>query len=454
MQVRVFQPWGAASHRVYAGNPIKIVFAICLLGLVAVVPQAWADTAGAATTSAPGGQDFGQYLAAHQDEIGPFFSQNSGEFIAAFVVPLLEWLGRITFASLLIAWTVDVVLSYGFAALFAPNLKKLPRSVIYATGRLIIGLAVPIALGIAIIFVAGAGQVGLILFGVMALFALIGIALQVVWIRYTYRTDLVISLLFYLTLLVMHGFVGLAITLPAISAHVGDPTIAFIDNTITPKLKSETDAARQQLAQVTPDRDRAAAAVAEVQDEIDQAKSEQAEVAKQIDEARNSEVYLFSQIVKVHARGDLASAREQFTEFLNRFPNGAMTGLAKGQLVQIDSELAEQEADRKTAAEQAQREAQQAKADLLARAGKGEVTLSEMRRVLIGKSRAEVSALFGPPTETASDRWGFAQRMIVNPLTNEKSGLAVYFNDGAVQSVDYYYGAQTGGPGGTGGGVQ
>jgi hypothetical protein len=77
-----------------------------------------------------------------------------------------------------------------------------------------------------------------------------------------------------------------------------------------------------------------------------------------------------------------------------------------------------------------------------------------MRRVLIGKSRAEVSALFGPPTETASDRWGFAQRMIVNPLTNEKSGLAVYFNDGAVQSVDYYYGAQTGGPGGTGGGVQ
>jgi hypothetical protein len=30
--------------------------------------------------------------------------------------------------------------------------------------------------------------------------------------------------------------------------------------------------------------------------------------------------------------------------------------------------------------------------------------------------------------------------MIVNPITNEKSGLQVYFVEDAVQSVDYYHG--------------
>ena len=39
--------------------------------------------------------------------------------------------------------------------------------------------------------------------------------------------------------------------------------------------------------------------------------------------------------------------------------------------------------------------------------------------------------------ETASDTWGYSRQMIVNPLTNEKHGLMVYFAEGIVQSVDY-----------------
>ena len=84
------------------------------------------------------------------------------------------------------------------------------------------------------------------------------------------------------------------------------------------------------------------------------------------------------------------------------------------------------------------RTAAQDRANLLARAARGEVTLSEMRHALLGKSRDSVSALLGQPTEIASNRWGFSQQMILNPITNEKSGLAVYFNEGLVQSVDYY----------------
>jgi DNA-binding transcriptional regulator YdaS (Cro superfamily) len=111
--------------------------------------------------------------------------------------------------------------------------------------------------------------------------------------------------------------------------------------------------------------------------------------------------------------------------------------LARAQLAQVNSQLAVEEAQKKQEEADAARAAAQARADLLARAGKGEVTLSEMRQALIGKTRAQVSNLLGMPSETASNSWGYRQRMILNPLTNEKYGLMVYFTEGAVQSVDY-----------------
>jgi len=36
--------------------------------------------------------------------------------------------------------------------------------------------------------------------------------------------------------------------------------------------------------------------------------------------------------------------------------------------------------------------------------------------------------------------------MIVNPITNEKSGLMVYFSEGTVQSVDYNQSQAAAGP--------
>jgi hypothetical protein len=68
-----------------------------------------------------------------------------------------------------------------------------------------------------------------------------------------------------------------------------------------------------------------------------------------------------------------------------------------------------------------------------------------MRLALVGKKPADITALFGPPAATASDRWGYSQRMIINPMTQDKFGLTVYFSDGTVQGVDYYYGTGGGG---------
>jgi hypothetical protein len=409
---------------------------VTLLFLGAMVLSAHAQSGPG--SAAP--EDFGQYLADHQADLGPFFSKNSGEFISHGVPVLLQWLGRIMLATLVLGWILDVVLSRGYSALFAPALARLSRAFVYATGRLAMSVILTILFGVSIILVSGLAHLGVVLSLVAVFFVLIAAGVQVFWIRYLYRTDIFISLLFYITLVVIHGFAALGISAPMIGGRATDSAKAFVDGTITPKLQAEAAATRQQLAQLSPARDQAATQAAQLQDQIDRGKDEIVQLGKEIEEQKNSAGYLFSLIVKVHARGDLTGAHAQLTDFLARFPNDPLTGLAKGQLVQVDSELAAQAAQKKQAEADAARVAAQARADLLARAARGEVTLSQIRNAIIGKTRADVSALLGPPSETASDRWGFAQQMIRNPLTGEKTGLAVYFNDGLVQGVDYYYG--------------
>jgi hypothetical protein len=395
---------------------------------------------GDSSPTAPAQEDFGQYVAKHQSDLEPFFSKNRSDLIRQIVPLVLEWLGGILTVTLLIGWGIDVLLGRGYAALFAPALVTFKPAFIYATGRLVLTVGIMILWGSAVFFAASAPHLKIIVVLLVVVFVFVSTALQVGWIYYLYRTQIPIAVLFYLTLVVVHGFLTLGVSSVLAHGRASRSATAFMDQTLTPRIEAEVQSVRQELATVAPARDQAAAEAARLQDRIDQARAEQTEVQKQIDEARNSENYLYSQIVKVHAGGDLVGARNQFTALLGRFPNGPMTGLVRGQLIQVTSELSAQDAEKKQAAAQAARVAARAQAALLARAARGQATLSEMRRALIGKSRAEVSALLGPPTETASDRWGFSREMILNPLTNTRSGLAVYFSDGAVQGVDYYAG--------------
>jgi len=211
----------------------------------------------------------------------------------------------------------------------------------------------------------------------------------------------------------------------------------FIDQAITPKLQAEAEATKRQLATVKLTLDADQAKATDLQNQINEAQAEQERLAQAIEDKKHSDRYLFTQIVKVRAKGDLESARRQLLSFLTQFPTSNVTAQARLQLSEINNQLALEEAQKQQQEAEAAQAAAAARADLLARAGKGDVTLSEMRQALIGKTRAQVSDLLGEPSETASDSWGYRQQMILNPMTNEKHGLVVNFSEGIVQGVDY-----------------
>ncbi|MCE0497823.1 MAG: hypothetical protein LV481_07760 [Methylacidiphilales bacterium] len=390
-------------------------------------------------------ETFGRYLVDHQDDLAPFFNENGDEFVSQAAPLILGLLGKIMFFTLVSCWVLDVALIRWFSIRFAPAFSRIRRALIYATGRLVLSVLFYALLGLAIVFVSDMGHEAIVIALLFLAFLLIELAVQTGWIHYLYSTPVPKAFLCYLGIFVVHIFTGVLVSAPILAGHATMLVKAYVDINITPKLQAAADTEKKELATITSVRDALKAQVDDAQKKIAENTNDQQQLQQQIDQEKNSDGYLFSRIVKLRAQGHLEAARDQITDLLSKFPNSPLTDAMKTQLAGIDSDLATQAAQKQQAQADAARADAQARAALLARAAQGEATLSEMRLALVGKKTADITALFGPPTATDSDRWGYSRQMIINPMTQDKFGLTVYFSDGIVQGVDYYY--STGGGG-------
>jgi hypothetical protein len=344
--------------------------------------------------------------------------------------------------TIIVGWVIDVVMTRGFSPYFARMRATWKRAVIYATGRLVLSVVLTALIGGLVVASLNLPAYGVLSPLLLAVGLIVALGVQIGWILFLYRSSPPVAAAFYGAVIAAHSLIGLLFLAPVLGRSGPTLVADYIDKTLTPKLQAEAEATKHDAAEVKGTHDGLQNQVSATRNELAQAQSDEDMLTKEIAEEKNSEAYLFAQIAKVRAQGDLPAARDQFTQFLARFPLGSMTGAVQTQLAQIDDELARRDAAQKQAEADAIHTAQVARADLLDRASRGEATLSEMREALIGKNRNDVRSLFGSPTEIASDRWGYGRQMIVNPLTNEKYGLTVYFIEGVVQSVDYYYGKE------------
>jgi hypothetical protein len=381
--------------------------------------------------------DFGQYLVDHQADLEPFFSDNAEDFFKLGLPVLVGMLGWILVITMAVGWIIDVAMSRGYAFFFAPAHAELKRSLVYATGRLFLSLVYNCLIGLAVVFSLKLTNAGVIMTAVVVVLMLVAFAAQLVWILYLYRTSFPLSVAFYLAIVIVHTAIGFLVAKPFFGSHAPAAATDFVDGAIVPRLKAETAATQAKLKVAKDNLEDTKSKASDLQNQITQAEGNEVQLSKAIEEKKNSDNYVFSRIVQTRAHGDLIGARDQLVAFLTKFPSSDLTGLARTQLAQIGDELAVEDAQRKQQEADALKAAAQARTDLLTRADMGNVTLSEMRQALIGKTRAQVGALLGLPSDTASDSWGYRKQMIINPVTNNRYGLTVYFVEGIVQSVDY-----------------
>jgi hypothetical protein len=390
-----------------------------------------------AAQPAAANEDFGQYLADHESDLEPFFSNNAEDFFKLGLPLLMGMAGWVIAITMAVGWVIDVLMSRGYAFLFAPAHADIKRSIVYATGSLFLGFVYNCLILLAVVFSLKLTNAGAIMTGVVVLLLLVAFAAQVVWILYLYRTSFPLSTAFYIAIVLVHAVVGFLITKPFLGSRASSVATDFVDRAIAPRLEAEAAATKRAADAAVSSLNETKAKSTELQTEITQAGTEQEQLRKAIEDKKNSDIYVFSRIIQTRAQGDLPSARDQLMAFLTKFPSSHLNPLVQTQLAEISDAMAVEDEQHKQQEADAARAAAQARADLLARADKGEVTLSEMRQALIGKTRSDVNGLLGLPSDTASDSWGYRKQMIINPLTNTRYGLTVYFDEGKVQSVDY-----------------
>jgi hypothetical protein len=435
--------------RLPASSAARMMVVLSFLLMLTAPLAAQTTNAAPATTPAAASGDFGQYVADHQDDLSPFFTEHAGELFKLAVPLLMGMMGWVVLVTMLVGWGIDILLSRGFAFFFAPAFAEWKRSIIYATGELFLGFVYACLMGLVVVFCLRLDHALIIIGSLIVILMMVALAAQVVWVLYLYRTPFTLSTAFYLVVIIVQAITGLLIAGPVFGAHAPAEITTFVDAAITPRLRVEVEGAQRDLAAAKTERAGVRAHTSELKSQVAQARTEKEQLGQQIEEKKNSDVYIFAQIIKVRAGGDLTSAREQLTAFPAKFPNSPLLALARSQLADINTQMASDNAEQKQAEADAARATAAGRADLLARAAKGEVTLSEMRQAIIGKSRIDVKSLLGAPSQTQSDTWIYYPLMIINPLTNEKSGLIVNFSEGAVLGVDYNHNAPVGGIPGT-----
>jgi hypothetical protein len=413
-------------------RPVLVALAafFCLASALVAFAQATAPATG--DTS-----DFGQYVVQHQDALAPFFSKNAGDFFRLAIPALLGVVGWVLFITMVVGWVLDVLMSRAYAFFYAPAKADWKRAIIYATGSLLLSFLCTGVMGLALVLLLGSAQSQVLAPLALLVLGIVAIVVQVAWILYLFRTTFGVSFLFYIVVAVVHVIASFLITQPILGSRASPDITNFVDNVMTPRLQAEAQSTRQQLAAITGGRDSAQAKVTLCQQEISQAETDQADLSRQIEEKKNSDIYTFAQLIKARAHGELETAHDGLAAFPAKFPSSPLLAQVRAQLAAVNDQMAAVEAQHKQqVADEARTEAA-ARAGLLAKAAKGQATLSEMRQALIGKSRAQVKDLLGPPSSTASDQWNYSKQMIINPLTNEQTGLTVYFSEGTVQSLDY-----------------
>jgi hypothetical protein len=371
--------------------------------------------------------------------LAPFFHQHADELFKQGLPLFFQVLGTVVLMDIVLGWILDIGLGYGFSSFFARAIKaKAAKALIYATGGLVIIVVLSGVMGLMAFLASWVNPILVLL--VLGLIPVADLIVQTIWVMYVYRTNVVVSGLVSIGVLLVHMLAGVLLSGAMLETR-GIPVVTqFIDQKVTPELKTAVAETRQEAAAAEAARDKVQADLNAAQDRLDQAVT-QADVLRQEIEARkNSDDFAYERISRTHAQGDLIGARDQLKGFLVQFPSSSLTDAAKAQLAMVESELAAQEAQKKQEEADAAQAAAQALADFLARASKDGVTLSEARQMVLGKTREEVTSLLGAPTETGSDRWGYSRVITVNPLTNEKHGLTIYFSEGAVLGVDYYFG--------------
>jgi len=176
----------------------------------------------------------------------------------------------------------------------------------------------------------------------------------------------------------------------------------------------------------------AAAAKAEL---LAQADAQRLALQTENDSLKRSDAMVFAAIRAVQLQGHSVTALNRYQQFVKDFPQSPLAGYANAAITELTSESA-REAQRR----REQFDPKRAERELVKRFHEGFSTLQELAPLFKKKTRAQVVALVGAPTQTFYNgtELGYDDR-VIDGATGKKGMLVIGFEGGVVSSLRVNY---------------
>jgi hypothetical protein len=126
-----------------------------------------------------------------------------------------------------------------------------------------------------------------------------------------------------------------------------------------------------------------------------------------------------------------------YEKFVKDHPQSPYVAYAQQQIEVTRSQMERVAAQHEHTEAEAARSAAMADSVLREKLSKNELTLSELRNAILGKSREEVVALLGPPTQVGSDAYLYDKVLVLESMTSRRRPFTVIFHLGVVKTVNY-----------------
>jgi hypothetical protein len=400
--------------------------------------------------NAPAGlsaETFEQFLAQHPQRVEAFWSRYGTDIIRASAPQWVKIAAHLALFVLLFNFVVSLAGGWICSKITIPLKATWKNALIFAlaeTGAWVVFGILVYALA-HLMFVGDPTNISwgyVILLVVLSPILAIGLTLGATF--FVYRVKLgqcvVYTLIFFGVSVVLNGIGALmgssvlSSNTSFVASNYGEPILM---QAVLPYVQQEVRIVRDERDELVRQRDEATRKLEKLESRLAQLKQEEIVLQRQLSEKEKSDEVIYAELGKLADRPDLSKALTAYENFLKERPQTPMRPIVEKQIETLKETIASRQQQKEKSLAEAAMAAARELAEFKAKYSQGEATLSDVRKFVLNKSRTEVTAILGPPSETAANAFLYSKEMVTDPVAGRKRAFWVMFEQGVAQTVKY-----------------
>lgn len=325
--------------------------------------------------------------------------------------------------------------AFGASKIFAPRHATLLNGFIFAaipTVLNLIGVALTLTQNLPLIFMGNA----------IIIIAII-IAL-IIATMYLYDVGLLTMLLFAVVGNLIAGVVMVIVTNILLASLTSQLLGSGVDTLAGVFAKEASPYVAEKVAGLQAEQQELKQQVQTEQEKLDGLKTQESDAQAEIKQLqaevaskRQTPQLVYTAIGQLVDQNKIDAAIASYAEFAAKFPGHPLANKAKEQIEILESLKAENEAERKAKRAALVAEEKRQLEVFRQKLADRQVTLSDIRQAVLGKSRQEVIELLGQADETQANMLIYTDIQVFDPVRNRNRYFIINFLEGRVQGANY-----------------